>query len=279
MLIFQLQGRLGNQMWGLSDAHLLHKISGKSVLLDLSQCNVEESYKDFYDYLNELHWLAVARLKFNPAVSAHDLKVLQKDDFINPENALGYRGFSASYSLLRQSDLFREGELPKFIPRKNVEQDYDFISLSVRRGDYWQNPHLGVLPHSYYVKALKAIDSDWERLKICLFGDELSNNFIKKLPRDVRSRVSTISDASSPIEDLEKLSRAKFSIIANSTFSFLSAYFSTSQKIVVPKPFYLNMDGWNQSLGSARAIDVQYTKFRQLRYVRLVMQKKFRGIR
>jgi hypothetical protein len=137
---------------------------------------------------------------------------------------------------------------------------------------------LGVLPVSYYLKALDFIDDQEEGLPIWLFGDEQSQGIKKMFPRNIQSRIVYVSTINSPIEDLAKLSMASYSIIANSTFSFLGAYFSQSKLLFTPDPFYLAVKGWNDNLRNPRSINISYSRFPKIRYLNLKLQKKFRGI-
>jgi hypothetical protein len=278
VFVFQLQGRLGNQMWGLSDAHLLHNLSGKKVLLDLSNCIIDEENKIFYDYISNLSWLEVGKLNFNSKVGVSEIKTLSLEDFSNPHRAIGYRGFSASYFLLKESGLFCEGKLPEFIQINPPLNSTRFISMSFRHGDYRDNSHLGILPMRYYVKALNQIDSNQDKLPIWLFGDDLSGKLIDKLPKVIKTRVVTLNKDCSPIDDLARLSSASVSVISNSTFSFLGAYLSKSEKIFTPKPFYIAVKGWNEMLENPRTQEISYSKFPKLRYSRLRLQKKIRGV-
>ena len=276
--VFQLQGRLGNQIWGLSDAYLLHRILGKKVLLDLNSCSMDDENSDFYEYLFNLPWLEATRLEFEASPEISGVKVLSIDDFATPKKSLGYRGFSASYSALKKSGLFAESQLPDFISGKPDTPTQTFISLSVRRSDYWQNPHLGVLPVSYYLKALDIIEEHEKGLPIWIFGDEQSRGIKKMFPRKIQSRIVHVSAIKSPVEDLARLSIASYSIIANSTFSFLGAYFSRSKVLFTPDPFYLAVKGWNDNLRNPRSLNIVYSRFPKIRYLNLRLQKKFRGI-
>ena len=276
--VFQLQGRLGNQIWGLSDAYLLHRMLGKKVLVDLNSCNMDDENSDFYEYLFNLPWLEAARLEFEASPEISGIKVLSIDDFDSPNNSIGYRGFSASYSSLKKSGLFAESELPDFISGRPDTPTQTFISLSIRRSDYWQNPHLGVLPVSYYLKALDLIDDHERGLPIWLFGDEHFQGLKNMFPRNIQSRIVCVSRINSPLKDLARLSLASFSIISNSTFSFLGAYFSQSNEMFIPKPFYLAVEGWNEKLSNPRSREILYSSMPKVRYLKLRFQKRIRGL-
>jgi hypothetical protein len=172
--------------------------------------------------------------------------------------------------------LFTEGQLPDFILESKKTSSQKFISFSIRRGDYWQNPHLGILPISYYKKALALIDDYEKDLPILLFGEGNFKYFKRNFPRKIWSRISVVATPQSPIQDLEKLSHARYSVIANSTFSFLGAYFSQSKTIFTPNPFYLAVEGWNDNLRNTRSCDILFSKAPNMRFLKLRIQKKIR---
>lgn len=115
------------------------------------------------------------------------------------------------------------------------------VSLHVRRGDYISNPNAkkfnGVCNISYYQRAIETIRSiEKDNLHIFVFSDDIE--WCKKNLdlADKHVFVNTNSIAA----DLYLMSICKHNIIANSTFSWWSAWLnSNEQKIVVaPKEWH-----------------------------------------
>ena len=103
------------------------------------------------------------------------------------------------------------------------------VGIHVRRGDYLQyQDRFPVLPLSYYDTAVSEFRSNH---KFYIFSDE------PDWCRDHwRGQEFTIIEGNTPVEDLYLLSLCKNLIIANSSFSWWSAWLNDNQqkKIVVP---------------------------------------------
>src|SRR5690606_26072631 len=117
------------------------------------------------------------------------------------------------------------------------------VSLHVRRGDYVQlqsahNFH-GVLPLTYYKRAILLLKEKLERFTIFVFSDDLDwvrSNLQAETPVvyvDYRSDDKTATD-------LALMSLCKHNIIANSSFSWWGAWLNRNpgKQVIAPKPWF-----------------------------------------
>ena len=268
-----LQGRLGNQIWGLSDAYRLHKIVNEKIHVFVLQESAIKTSPLFIDFIKAQEWLVMNCLQkgeieeLRSAIGADDgMRKHVKNGFRN------FRGFSPSYRLLLESGLFKEGLFPFSSP--SLKSTEPFVSIGVRREDYWYNPHLGILPKNYYRLALRKLESDLMDLDLRIFGALDLSQARKAIPRKLRNKAIYHPRTSDPVNDLEIMSMATYSIIANSTFSYLGAFFSTSKRIFMPEPFYLKIAGWEENLNSPRTENVKILMNKNRRYLFLRTAKK-----
>ena len=109
------------------------------------------------------------------------------------------------------------------------------VALSVRRGDFVNNPLHDVCGLDYFERAISWMENRFENLHFYVFSDDLpwvSENL--KLPRN-----KTIMDFNSPnyMEDLFLMTQCSHHIIPNSTFSWWGAWLANdpNQTVIAPK--------------------------------------------
>lgn len=114
----------------------------------------------------------------------------------------------------------------KFTFKEQLQPINDFIAVHVRRGDYDPKYHT-LLGIDYYRQALSSLPA----LPIYLFTDDPSEA-IKAVPRYDQLFYSNA------FYDLNLMTRAKYHVIANSSFSWWGAWLSNSEKIIAPKQWF-----------------------------------------
>lgn len=107
------------------------------------------------------------------------------------------------------------------------------VAISVRRGDFVNNPNYFQIPITYYINAYY---KHFEGMNIIVFSDDIKycKKHLHLLP-NVR-----FADNLSDIEQLCLMSQCEAHIISNSTFSWWGAYLSQSAKVIRPER---NIDG------------------------------------
>lgn len=143
----------------------------------------------------------------------------------------------------------REALLHEFMPNQPLSvqaQVHQFkiqhstaVSIHVRRGDYLTHPEIGVLDVEYYKKSVEYIRSRVVSPLFFVFSNDLDwckEHFI------FIENLNYIDDTTTEIDDLILMSQCQHNIIANSSFSWWSAWLnSNASKIVIaPKRWMIN---------------------------------------
>lgn len=100
------------------------------------------------------------------------------------------------------------------------------IAISIRRGDYVNNPTYALLPETYYIGALLKHFPDFENYNIVIFSDDMvySRAHFECLP-------NIFFAEGTDIEQLCLMSMCDNCIISNSTFSWWGAWLSGGKVI------------------------------------------------
>lgn len=109
----------------------------------------------------------------------------------------------------------------------------DTIAISIRRGDYVNNPNYALLPINYYIGALLKEFPDYHNYNIIIFSDDME---YCKLHFDCLPNVNFAQG--NAIEQLCLASLCDHFIIANSTFSWWCAWLGEKEHSKVIKPNY-----------------------------------------
>lgn len=265
---FVLQGRLGNQLFGISDAYRLHKAFGTRIYVDLTEIYNSGFTADWLQSVN-YEWLHLFK-NVDLKSEIRKLKKTSLSDVRKLSNHSGkelFEGFSPKLKDIEQSGLFQRGIFPFEINQNfssAIKKKIPYTALSFRLGDYASNPHLGILNVNYYYKALKAL-AIYEDFQIDYFLHSDDISLAKSLLENIGVRIKYIQEDQDPINNLYSLSRGKNLILSNSTFAFWSGYFS-SAKVCYPEPFYVAMPNWHKQLFWKESIPIKHRRFSKSRY-------------
>lgn len=142
--------------------------------------------------------------------------------------------------------------LKEFIPKRLSEytkrtvkiiQGRPSVSLHIRRGDYADDPKTnefhGLTPITYYTKALGYIQKKQPGLQLFIFSDDIKwcqNN----LPFSKEATFVSGNPADRGYEDMYLMSLCDHNIIANSSFSWWGAWLNQNPQkmIVAPKTWF-----------------------------------------
>ncbi|MEY3541828.1 MAG: hypothetical protein RLZZ204_640, partial [Bacteroidota bacterium] len=116
------------------------------------------------------------------------------------------------------------------------------VSIHVRKGDYLLHPYsdyYASLESTYYNNALAALQENLPQLKLYVFTDDpkwVEENLALPQPFTLISGVQTRS----MYEDFQAMLSCKYHIIANSSFSWWTAWLSArkGKKVVAPKEWF-----------------------------------------
>lgn len=149
---------------------------------------------------------------------------------------------SEKYFITQENNLKKIFTFPKIdsLDKKNLEimklaSRTNSVAVHIRRGDYIDNPILGgVIPLSYYQKAIKIIDEIIKNPKYIIFSDDqewVSNN----LNINNASYVNWNKGCNS-YKDMQLMSMCKNNIIPNSSFSWWAAWLNPNRNKIVISP-------------------------------------------
>ncbi|HPW66832.1 MAG TPA: alpha-1,2-fucosyltransferase [Salinivirgaceae bacterium] len=116
------------------------------------------------------------------------------------------------------------------------------VSIHIRRGDY-ENSRFS-LPEldTYYLPAIKAIQTQIPQPKFYIFSNDAE--WVKKNfnSLEIKNEIVSINSGSRSFMDMILMSRCKHNIIGNSSFSWWGAWLNQNpdKMIVVPKNWYKN---------------------------------------
>lgn len=264
MILIQLQGGLGNQMFQYATARALAERNHTNVLLDLSwfdQSFDETTTPRHYEL--DCFLLDKRTEKIQNTVRQKIQKRLAKKytephfhydpAFINlPKNTIlnGYFQSEKYFKNIRNI-LLQDFSWVKDPTKKNkellnaIKKDTSSVSVHVRRGDYVSNKNAakfhGLTGVDYYKAAVGKISKQVKNPNLYVFSDD--SDWCKKNLKFTQS-TTYISHNTDGAEDMRLMRECRHNIIANSSFSWWGAWLNTnSDKIVIgPKQWFMSTE-------------------------------------
>ena len=251
-VVVELQGGLGNQLFGWAAGYVLSRKLKCDLLLDCSQLTSRGYQLGHFEFSRELQYLENSSgwLKKLSAKIKYDVFEEQSHNFdmrfekIHTPHIL--RGYFQSwkYHVPLESELYSKvtNLIEESVQLKSLQNQIEFsecVAIHVRRGDYkdLQMVH-GIVESNYYQRALEEMFRIYRgKLPYVVFSDE---------PSEAQSVIPGAlayigpDDMQSPAENMVLMSKCKALIGANSTFS-LWAGLVMSPKIktrIFPKSWF-----------------------------------------
>tara|TARA_R110001599_G_scaffold11371_1_gene54247 strand:- start:7172 stop:8005 length:834 start_codon:yes stop_codon:yes gene_type:complete len=256
MIISKVIGGLGNQMFQYAIAHSIALENSVDFKLDISEF---ETYELFSYRLNEFNISG-------DISSEQDIKaVVGKNTFLR--GILKRLGLGNHFierertiydsSVFKKGNLYLEGYwqnelyfskyrksiLKAFTPKCSFSgqtirygekiKSTKSVSVHIRRGDYLKHDEIGVLPLSYYQKAIIFLQSKEPNSIFYFFSNDIA--WCKESFKDIDNTVF-IDDTESEIADLWLMSQCESNIIANSSFSWWGAWLNQNPNKVIISP-------------------------------------------
>ena len=269
---FRLQGRLGNQLLGLSDAHLVYKLTGRRVVVDVYEISKATHKLELLDLFEDFDWAIPLNSPIKNMFEINkSIKNLADTKLSHELRDFKYFfGFKPSLTYIEESGLFLKGQPSTLKLCRHDKSEYD-VAICIRRGDYVSNPHLGLLSSKYYKDALKLLKLDDKVVHVEIFTDDVdgTQDFAKR-NFDFNFQINMTS---SPLKALAEMSSHSRIVVANSTFSFWGSYFSNAES-VFPSPFYLSQPKWHSELISTGDRIIEWTSFPKVRYLLNLLKYK-----
>lgn len=239
MIIIKLQGGLGNQLFQWAFAKSLSIDLDCEIYFDLSflNANIPGITKRYFELNKFPH---ITETSATNEYKNLTLQVITDNSSINNINKNtnyylnGY--FQSEQYFQHNKKLIKQNLKLDTIQNNNTYKDIinsNSVSIHVRRTDYLLNQHHHPIQDKiYYDEALSYI-KDYD--KIFIFSDD-----IDWCKNNLKYQNITFVTGQSNIEDLILMSNCKHNIIANSSFSWWSAWINDNinKTIVAPKRWF-----------------------------------------
>jgi len=267
MIIIQLKGGLGNQMFQYAMGRRVAHANNTDLKLDISWFNnIGVNYTPRKYSLQPFNiienFASINEIKALKRGRIHNLtkRILTKERFSNNVYLSGYwqneKYFKDIEDIIRKEFTLKKPIRNKYIDLINHTNS---VSLHIRRGDYVINPEyrktLGACPLSYYHKAIRNILNFVTHPHFFIFSDDIKwakNNLKFKHPVTFVSNKEQylLKNTNTDYEDLILMSKCKHNIIANSSFSWWGAWLNSNpDKIVIaPKKWFNDLSLTNKDL-------------------------------
>ena len=137
--------------------------------------------------------------------------------------------------LLQDFSFIQDADEKNGLMLKKMEKE-NAVSIHIRRGDYLQT-NMCQLGRDYYARAVEIIRERVENPVFYIFSDDVG--YARQEFDFVEEDQKVIVDwnkGMSSFRDMQLMSRCKYNIIANSTFSFWGAYLNQYEKRIVIAP-------------------------------------------
>lgn len=125
----------------------------------------------------------------------------------------------------------------------------DFVSVHIRRGDYLSHINSrvfgGICTEEYYIKAIERIRISAPNVKLIFFSDD--TKYVKDTFKYDNMQVVDWNNGENSIYDMYLMSKCKYMILANSTFSYWAACMNKNAKVVICPSKWNNIRDLNLS--------------------------------
>lgn len=268
MIITELNGGLGNQMFQYAVARRLAKIHGTKLKIDisgfdayrlrayeLSHFNIDVEFVNYADIalFKASNCIKQSLLKLKNSFKPFKLMEVKEKYFHFDESILylpdnvylrGYwqseKCFNDIENTIRSDFSLREKltneseEIANLIRRSKVS-----VAIHIRRGDYVSNPTTnsmhGTCSLSYYQECVKELAEKFSDLQLFIFSDDpvwVKANLYYKYPTVFVSH----NASERAYEDMHLMSLCEHNIIANSSFSWWGAWLNNNPDKIVFAP-------------------------------------------
>ena len=278
MVVVQLTGGLGNQLFQYATAKALSSCNQQTVFLDiqsyqwdklrvyeLEKFNIKAQIAD-QEISNKIKNSNVSFIdKFKHFLTNTDIKYYRLP-YIKEQNF----SFDQNFNKFRNKHVYLEGYWQSELYFYNVRNEIiteirDFnllkynsiklyqkitskkcpISLHVRRGDYVDNKNTneyhGTCSNEYYKNAIQLIEKEIDDVHFFVFSDD--KEYVNEFYKD-SSKFTIINDIHYDYEELLLMSACKHHIIANSSFSWWGAWLNpnSEKRVIAPINWFKNKD-------------------------------------
>ncbi len=243
-IITHIMGGVGNQFFQYMAGYSLAKKLGAELLLNIAEVQ-EDKLRNFElgNFNIDLKYATKEEIKeldrrglfnrsyFGEQRLSFDFREIKKSAYIK-----GYFQ-SEKYFENYKDDVHKLFTFKDYSFIKNPEmleeiKNTNSVSISVRLGDYVGNPYFdGICTKKYYENCINYIKEKHPDCKFYVFSDE-----IERAKKFLGESEFCYMDTANWQEDLYFVQNCKHNIIANSTFTWLSAYLNKNKEKIIMAP-------------------------------------------
>jgi hypothetical protein len=275
MVIVQLTGGLGNQLFQYAAAKSLSQHHGVPLLLDVSSFHREElpdlevprnfELYQFEGVTEKIISPAEVKVLINTKGSTYSFyKFFPRHrrplyiephfhfdpDFFNSRKTVLLKGgwqsekyFIAIKEQIQKILVLKPGFVERVKDKAEQFSNDNTVAVHIRRGDYLRKQIIlewhGVMSKEYYTNAVKKLAEHTGNLSILYFTDDpdwVENELLPTIPGEIVSNETSQTH----LEDFYLMSHCRHNIIANSSFSWWAAWLNKNpDKIVIgPKNWF-----------------------------------------
>jgi hypothetical protein len=258
MIRVTLQGRLGNWLFQYAAGRAVALRVGTELILDITELR---RLRDPWAWrVRRLlrHFPLQARYDIRPLFSRKRPTFHGEDFGFDPAAVLTLKDgawldgfFQSPLYFADQSATLRAELTPQIESVRNrhpsVEReiaDTNSVAVHVRRTDYVKKPVRNLCTTEYYERSMTLCREQLERPRFFIFSDDL--DWCRENLRAPDARVVDTHAKPRAVYDLALMSRCRHHIIANSTFSWWSAWLAQTERhlVITPDRWILN-DEWS----------------------------------
>lgn len=241
MIIVKLMGGLGNQMFQYAYGRAQSILKNKKLYLDISSYNIDDKRNYDLDIFN-IEENIIENNNISNCTILHDF-FQDEELFINIKD------------IIKKDFIFKYGVNDNDMNIYNEIINSDSVMVHFRRTDYVISENEGgihITPdlNNYYYKSVDLIKKHISNPKFFIFSDDIEwckENFKLDNATYIGKEIDTFKHNS-----FKLMCACKHSIIANSTYSWWSAWLSTNKNkiIISPKMWYKNRSCSLHSIGT-----------------------------
>ena len=251
-LIAELTGGLGNQLFGLAACLGLSERIGLDAAYSLVNYGLDNPRK----------------FEIGKIVDSFDLKLVNDYEYVFKESkyyefdeasldvspGTVMRGYFQSYRYFSNIDKLLRSAILNASEDKVTPGSVERIAIHQRRGDYllpiYSDFH-GVASNQYFVSAVRTLRNIWGPVPVDVFSDSPEEGV--RLASEISDAIYREDTGMNPLEVLFELSRYRYLVGSNSSFSWWAAFLAEHQygNVIFPKPWItgnnaedLLLDGW-----------------------------------
>jgi hypothetical protein len=252
MIVVQLLGGLGNQMFQYACGRALALRTGKKLYLDVSSYSVYKQRRYELDVLNIQATIInliedkeIGNSLGIPGIQVYPERQHNFDPnvFVLRDSVFLWGGFWQTEKYFQDfANIIREELAPK-LPSLSVEslnmakeiKEHLSIAVHVRRTDYAIAVKLGILPMDYYEHAKRSLTKIFPAARYYVFSDDVEwcNREFTVFPN---AHVVEHTGEIGCHEDLWLMSQCQHNVIANSTYSWWGAWLNDNPHKIVIAP-------------------------------------------